>query len=92
MQNLQEGEASVSQELLDFLLILIAGSSQKRKKNSKCIRQVQSYSKNIVYAVHNEKIKMSRHIMLRMSLKSLRNSQKLLILFLAMAIGLVYRS
>ena len=46
MQNLQEGEASVPQKLLDFLLILIAGNSQKRKKKSKM------YSSNLVLQKH----------------------------------------
>ena len=66
--------------MLDIILCLIAGNSQKwkKKKNPKCIRQVQSYSKIIVYAVHNGKIKMSRHIMLGMSLKILTSSCKII--------------
>ena len=51
---------------------------KNEKKNPKCIRQVQSCSKNILYAAHNGKIKMSRHVMLRMSLKSLTCSRKII--------------
>ncbi|KAK0180696.1 hypothetical protein PV327_003054 [Microctonus hyperodae] len=53
-QSLQEGEASVPQELLDFLSTVIAGSNPKRKNDPEFIRQVQSCSKDIVYTVHNE--------------------------------------
>lgn len=60
VQNSQEEEASVPQELLGFLTTLIAGNSRKRKNDPNCFRQIQSYSEDIVNAVHNRKIKMSK--------------------------------
>ncbi|GFY18195.1 hypothetical protein TNCV_2046011 [Trichonephila clavipes] len=47
---------SVPQDLLDFYFTLIAGSNQKRKDNSKCMRQVKSYCEDVVYGVHNRKV------------------------------------
>ncbi|GFW67916.1 hypothetical protein TNCV_3872461 [Trichonephila clavipes] len=69
---------SVPQDLLDFYFTLIAGSNQKCKDNSKCMRQVKSYCEDVVYGVHNGKVKTSKHIMLGMSLKSLTNSRKII--------------
>ncbi|GFW57469.1 hypothetical protein TNCV_543791 [Trichonephila clavipes] len=69
---------SVPQDLLDFYFTLIAGSNQKRKDNSKCMRQVKSYYEVVVYGVHNGKVKTSKHIMLGMSLKSVTSSLKII--------------
>ncbi|GFY43350.1 hypothetical protein TNIN_264781 [Trichonephila inaurata madagascariensis] len=69
---------SVPQDLLDFYFTLIAGSNQKRKNNSKCMRQVKSYCEDVVYGVHNGKVKTSKHIMLGMSLKILTNIRKII--------------
>lgn len=75
-QNLREGEALVPQDLLDFYFTLIAGSNRNRKNSPKCIRQVKSYCEDIVYSVHNGKVKTSKHIMLGITLKSLTSSRK----------------
>ncbi|GFU98408.1 hypothetical protein TNCV_3652391 [Trichonephila clavipes] len=69
---------SVPQDLLDFYSTLIAGSNQKRKDNSKCMRQVKTYWEDVIYGVHNRKVKISKHIMLGMSLKSLTSSRKII--------------
>ncbi|GFV74280.1 hypothetical protein TNCV_5127241 [Trichonephila clavipes] len=45
---------SVPQDLLDFYFTLIAGSNQKRKDNSKCMRQVKFYCEDVVYAVRKD--------------------------------------
>ncbi|GFT42988.1 hypothetical protein TNCV_1615521 [Trichonephila clavipes] len=50
---------AVPQDLLDFYFTLIAGSNQKRKDNSKCMRQVKSYCEDVVYGVRNGKVKRS---------------------------------
>lgn len=75
--HLLEGEASIPPELINFYSTLIAGSSQKRKENPKCIRQVESYCEDIVYAIHNGQVKMSKHIVLGITLKSLTSSRKI---------------
>ena len=49
-----------------------------KNKNKKRIRQVKSYCEDIVYGVHNGKIKTSKHIMLGMCLKSLISSRKII--------------
>ncbi|GFS69366.1 hypothetical protein TNCV_4011741 [Trichonephila clavipes] len=69
---------SVPQDLLNFYFTLIAGSNQKRKENSKCMRQVKSYCEDAVYGVHNGNVKTSKHIMLGISLKSLTSSRKII--------------
>ena len=77
MQNVQEGEASVLQELLDFLLILIAGSGQKRKRKIQNVFFIYSPTVKLSYMLFTmEKIKMLRRIMLETSLKSLKNIGK----------------
>lgn len=77
-QHLIDGEASVPQKLLDFYYTMLGGCSRKRKNSAKCARQVHSYSEDIVYAVHNGKIKTSKHIMLGILLKSLTSSRKVI--------------
>lgn len=78
VQNLKEGEVSVPQTLSDFYFTLISGNNNKRKKSKKCIRQVQSFCEDVMYSVHNGKIKTSKHIVLGMTLKSLTSSRKII--------------
>lgn len=78
VEHLKKGEASAPQDLLDFFFTIIAGGSRKRKQNRKCIRQVNSICEDVVYSIHNGKIKTSKHIMLGMSLKSLTSSRKII--------------
>ncbi|CAH0721911.1 unnamed protein product, partial [Brenthis ino] len=78
VQNLKEGEVSVPQALSEFYFTLISGGNQKRKKERKCIRQVQSYCEDVIYSIYNGKIKTSKHIVLGMTLKSLTSSRKII--------------
>ncbi|CAH1110603.1 unnamed protein product [Psylliodes chrysocephalus] len=77
VRDLQEGEVTVTKDLSEFYNTLIAGSNGKRKKNPKCMRQVQSLCEDVVYCVYNEKYKTSKHIKLGMTLKSLTSSRKI---------------
>ncbi|KAL4702142.1 hypothetical protein ACJJTC_019418 [Scirpophaga incertulas] len=76
--DIDDGEISVPQDLLDFYSTLIAGNNRRRKNNQKCIRQVKSYCEDVVYSIYNGKIKTSKHIMLGMALKSLTSSRKII--------------
>lgn len=42
------------------------------------MRQVKSYCEDVLYDVHNRKIKITKHFMLKMSLKSLTSSRKII--------------
>jgi len=77
-QNLISGEASIPQQLQDFYLTLLGGCRQRRKKSFKCVRQVRSFCQNVIFGVHNGKVKTSKHIMLGMTLKSLTSSRKII--------------
>ncbi|KAK9872028.1 hypothetical protein WA026_015277 [Henosepilachna vigintioctopunctata] len=57
LQNLKEGEVSVPQALSKFCFTLISGGNQIRKKERKCIRQVQSCYYNQVYNLKKFKSK-----------------------------------
>lgn len=78
VQNLKEGEGSVPQTLSDFYFTLISGNNNKRKKSPKCIRQVQSFCEDVMYSIHNGKIKTSKHIVLGLTLKSVTSSRKVI--------------
>ncbi|CAH2098161.1 unnamed protein product [Euphydryas editha] len=78
VQNLKEGEVSVPQALSDFYFTLISGGNHKRKKQQKCIRQVQSFCEDVIYSINNGKVKTSKHIVLGMTLKSLTSSRKII--------------
>lgn len=77
-EHLISGEVSIPQPLLDFYFILLGGSRQKRRKNVKCARQVRSYCQDIIFGIHNGRLKTSKHIMLGMTLKSLTSSRKII--------------
>lgn len=78
VRDLQNGEVSVPEDLSNFYFTLVAGIKSKRKRNDKCIRQVQSLSQDAVYAIFNGKYKTSKHIKLGMALKSLTSSRKII--------------
>lgn len=78
VEQLKKGEGSAPRDLQDFFLTLLTAGSRKRKDNRKCIRQVNSICEDVVYSVHNGKIKTSKHIMLGMTLKSLTSSRKII--------------
>ncbi|KAK0161711.1 hypothetical protein PV327_008130 [Microctonus hyperodae] len=62
VSDLEEGEVSVTPQLLEFYNTMINGGRSKRKKSLQCIRQVRSLCEDVVYSVYDEKYKTSRDI------------------------------
>lgn len=77
VRDIQEGEVSVTRDLLELYSTLIAGSNNKWKKHPKCMQQVQSLCEDVVYCVYNGKYRTSKHIKLGITLKSLTSSCKI---------------
>lgn len=78
-RNLIAGECAVPRELDDFFQTLLAGPGKKRRKNSSdCLRKSKSLAEDVIYAVHNGKIKTAKHITLGMTIKSLTNNRKVI--------------
>nr|XP_046473658.1 uncharacterized protein LOC124214934 isoform X2 [Neodiprion pinetum] len=77
-QHLISGEVSIPEELSDFYSTLLGGCNQKRKTGQKCSRLVRSYCQDVIFGVHDGRVKTSKHIMLGMTLKSLTSSRKII--------------
>ncbi|XP_046591518.1 uncharacterized protein LOC124293671 isoform X3 [Neodiprion lecontei] len=63
-QHLISGEVSIPEELSDFYSTLLGGCNQKRKTGQKCSRLVRSYCQDVIFGVHDGRVKTSKHIML----------------------------
>lgn len=76
-KNLIEGECEVPETLLNFYRKIVAGENYRGRQNKKTTRLAQSFSEDLIYGVHNGRMKLSKHICLGMPLKSLTNRQKI---------------
>lgn len=74
--NLITGECKTPETLVHFYINLISGQNYRRRQNKKTARLAKSFSDDLIYAVHKGTIKLSKHICLGMTLKSLTNSHK----------------
>ncbi|CAG9763477.1 unnamed protein product [Ceutorhynchus assimilis] len=78
-KDLIDGECDIPDELEDFFQTLLADPGKKRRKTgADCLRKSKSFAEDIIYAVHNGKIKTAKHITLGMTIKSLTNSRKVI--------------
>ncbi|XP_046415809.1 uncharacterized protein LOC124177470 [Neodiprion fabricii] len=57
-------KVSIPEELSDFYSTLLGGCNQKRKTGQKCSRLVRSYCQDVIFGVHDGRVKTSKHIML----------------------------
>lgn len=75
-KHLIEGECEVP-ETVNFYSKVLAGENYRRRQNKKTTRLAKSFSEDLIYAVFNGRIKLSKQICLGMTLKSLTNSSKI---------------
>lgn len=76
-KNLINGECEVPEILSKFYESVISGGSYRKKRHQKTVRLAKSFSEDIIYAVSNGRIKLSKQICLGLTLKSLTNSKKI---------------
>lgn len=76
-KNLIDGECRVKETLINFYTKLISGENYRRRQNKKTTRLAKSFSEDLIFAIFNGKIKLSKHICFGLTLKSLTNSQKI---------------
>lgn len=77
-KNLIDGECEIPEILINFYRKLISGENYRRRQNKRTTRLAKSFSGDIIYAVFNGRIKLSKHICFGMTLKSLTNSKKII--------------
>lgn len=77
-KDLIDGECEVPEILINFYRKLISGENYQRRQNKRTTRLAKSFSEDVIYAVFNGRIKLSKHICFGMTLKSLTNSKKII--------------
>lgn len=70
------GECEIPKDLTDFMRNLLCGIDSRTQKSSDCTRKVDSISQDIIYAIHHGRMKISKHMTLGMTLKSITSNRK----------------
>ncbi|XP_015189552.1 PREDICTED: uncharacterized protein LOC107073427 isoform X2 [Polistes dominula] len=73
-----EGECEIPKDLTDFMRHLLCGIDSRSRKSYANLRKVDSFSQDLIYAIHHGKIKTSKHMTLGITLKSITSSRKVL--------------
>lgn len=74
--DLIKGECTIPEDILQFLRALICGNDHRTVKSCGRARKVNSVAQDLVYAIHNGKIKTSKQITLGMTMKSITSSRR----------------
>ncbi|KAL7292324.1 hypothetical protein TKK_0013928 [Trichogramma kaykai] len=78
VDNLIKGECDIPSSLNTFLSTLLRGTTTRRNNSDNAKRSISSIAQDIVFSIHQGRVKTSKHITLGLALKSLTNSKKVI--------------
>lgn len=76
--DLIKGECVIPEDILQFIRTLICRKDSRTVKSFGCSRKVDSIAQDLVYAIHQGKLKTSKHITLGITMKSITSSRKVI--------------
>lgn len=71
-----KGEYEIPEDILQFIRSLLGRNDPRTVKSCTCTRKVSSIAQDLVYAIHHGKIKTLKQVTFVMTLKSMKNSRK----------------
>lgn len=89
-EHILEGECDIPEELLHFITFLIKGPNKQRSENNEDEIRIRSICEDIIYSTHKGRIKPRKHMKLGLTVKTLTNSRKLLLLLNRLGHSIAY--
>jgi len=77
-EDLIKGECLLPDKLINFITHLVGGPDIRRRNSDETRRKLESLASDLVHAVTNGRVKPSKQITLRKTLKSLTSSRKVI--------------